>query len=420
VSGPRPAYDRAVARGAAALDDVRAGDKVFVSSGCAEPGLLVGEIVERAHDGRLPACELYMMFGGSSGRLHDAAGPGHRVVTVTATPASGPSFFPWTIHQTARLLQEDRLRFDVAVLQTSPPDASGRLSLGISVDFAADAVRQARLIVAEVNEQMPRTFGADGVEVDRLDGAVEVDRPLLQRQVPASSESSRAVAEHVAPLIPDGATIEIGVGRVMSDVLRSLAGHRDLGLHTGLLVDEMVELIDAGVITNRRKSTLTGVSVANQVRGTDRTYRFLHENPTVEVRPARFTHDAAVLAQLPAFHAINSALQVDLMGRVNSEMRGGQRVSSTGGLGDFVRSAAGRVDGRSIIALSAVGRSGASRIVPVLADAASVTLAADLADVVVTEFGVANLRGLMPDQRAAAMIAIADPRHRDALSASVA
>jgi 4-hydroxybutyrate CoA-transferase len=411
----RGSYDLALGRGTDALTDIRDGDRVFVSGGCAEPAAIVDALVGRARTGALPPCELYMMFGGTSGRLAEIAGPRHRVVSITATPSSGSEFFPWTIHQTARLLAADDLRFDVALLHTSEPDERGRASLGISVDFAHDAFRQARTVVAEVNRRMPRTAGDNTVDARRFDGAVAVDRALRERRSPEPSTRSQEIARHVAALIPDGATVEFGVGRVMADVVRALAGHHDLGLHTGLLTDEMVELIDAGVITGLRKPSFAGVAIANQVRGTERLYRYLDDNPRVQIVPARYTHDPAVLHALPDFHAVNSALQVDLMGRVNGEFRGGERVSSTGGLGDFVRAAVQCPGGHSIIALGATESSGRSRIVAALPSPDAVTLTADLADVVVTEFGVAHLRGRTPRERAAALIEIAHPDHRDSL-----
>lgn len=412
-------YQQARAAGLAALDGVRPGSRVFISSACAEPATVVAELVRRAEAGELRDVSSFMMLGGSSGALLAAAREGHQIVAITASTKWASDFFPWTIYQTSDLMRRGELHFDVAVIHTTPPDEDGLMSLGVSVDFARQAVEQARIVIAEVNPRMPYTLGDSHVHVSQVDGLVEVNYPLAEEVPAPSSATARAVAGHVLTHVPDGATIEVGVGRIMTAVLGALTARNELGLHTGLLIEPMVDLIESGNITNSRKTRDRGVSVANQGRGRQRLYDFVHRNPAVHFMPASYTHSPAVLTNLPDFRAINSALEVDLMGRVNAEVRDGRRVSSTGGLGDFARAAAYGPGGRSVIALASTADGGAaSRIVPRL-DAGAVTLTADLADLVVTEHGSAVLRGKRPHERALALLAIADPRHRDWLTDSL-
>jgi 4-hydroxybutyrate CoA-transferase len=272
--------------------------------------------------------------------------------------------------------------------------------------------------VAQVNARSPRTLGDCFIHASEIDAAIEVSTELVEFGVEPADDQGRRIAEHVLELVPDRSTIEMGVGAVMTAILEGLADRAELGLHTGLIIEPMVALIEAGVITNQWKGVDQGVSVANQCRGSRRLYDFLDDNPAVSMRPARYTHDPRVLGSLRNFRAINSAIEVDLLGQVNSEFVGGRRISSSGGLADFVR-AGQNVDGaRSIIALRSTTRSGEqSRIVPRLLD--GVTVTADLADVVVTENGIADLRGLPADRRARALIEIADVRFRDQLQGAV-
>ena len=424
----RAAYAAAKRRGMEALNDVRPGDRMFVSSACAEPQLVVAELVERSEAGRLSGTVAYQMFHGSTHRLLQLAGQhGNRVVGITGSArlanhvSGGATYMPWTIFQTASLLRTGQLRFDVAIVQASPPDRRGYLSLGISVDFALDACRQARLVFAEVNDQVPHTSGDGRLHCSQVHALIEASYPLLEMPPGVPDDSARQVAANVLSFIPDGATIEIGVGKIMSAVLDAMSVRNDLGLHTGLFIEEMVPLIEKGTINNAKKGFDRGVSVANQVRGRRRTYAFLDGNAAVELRSASYTHAPQVLAELPAFRAINSALEVDLYGRVNSEILRGRRVASTGGLGDFVRAARYGRESRSIIALSATADGGSiSRIVASLAAPEAVTLTPDLADVVVTEFGAAELSDKTPAERAEALIAIAAPQHRAELIGAAA
>jgi 4-hydroxybutyrate CoA-transferase len=418
-------YQKALIAGGAWLKSLRPGDHVFLGSACGEPAALIARLIEGVQTGAVRGLTAYQMMRGGDRRLVSAAGPDLHLVGLTYHPDLGEavehgyaSFLPISIYEIARSIDEGRLKFDVALIQTSPPDPDGNMSLGVSVDFAAQAVRQSRLVVAQVNDRSPRTLGDCCIHASEIDAAIEVSSELVEFGVEPSDDQGRRISEHVLELVPDRSTIEMGVGAVMTAILEGFKNRAELGLHTGLIIEPMVALIEAGVITNQWKGIDRGVSVANQCRGSRRLYDFLDDNPQVSMRPARYTHDPGVLASLRNFRAINSAIEVDLLGQVNSEFVGGRRMSSSGGLTDFVK--AGQVvDGaRSIIALRSTTRRGdRSRIVPSLTD--GVTLTADLADVVVTENGIADLRGLPADKRARALIEIADERFRDQLAGAV-
>jgi 4-hydroxybutyrate CoA-transferase len=414
---------RATRRGRNWIKLVRSGDALFFSSAAGEPATLIDQFVDAASAGSLPSVTAYQMLRGGGLRLRAAASEKIKIIGLTAGEMGDAiergvgSFLPLGIYQLAQAIASRQLRFDVAVVQTSPPDRRGYLSLGVSVDFAADVVRNSRTVIAEINERAPRTLGNSAIHISEITAAVEVSRDLPETRESPIDDVARDVGRQVVELVSNGATIEIGVGSVMSAVLESLKQHRDLGLHTGLLTDPMVPLIEAGVISNRRKARDRGLSVANQARGTRRLYDFIHDNPGVSMQPATYTHSPIVLQSLVDFHAINAAIEVDLLGQANCEFVKGVRHSSVGGLLDFVR--AGRLnDGaRSIVVLKSTDRGGSiSRIVPRLDAGQGVTVTADLADMVVTEHGFADLRTLDVSQRRKALIAIAHPRHREDLA----
>ena len=345
--------------------------------------------------------------------------PSHRnrLIAIGAKSDIPIDFLPWTIWQTSQLIGSGELDFDVAIIHTTPPDANGYVSLGVSVDFAIQAVASAHTVLAEINPSMPYTSGENKVHVSQLTGAIEVNYPLPEEASPAPSPVTMRIGENVVRHVPDGATIEIGVGKALYGVVGALKQRNDLSLHTGLFSDTMIDLIESGTVTNTCKPIDKGLSVANQARGTQRLYRFVDHNPAVAFMPASYTHNPRILSQLPTFRAINTALEVDLMGRVNSEFRDDQRVASIGGLADFVRAARFNPEGHSIIALASTAKNGAvSRIVSQLGSAAHVTLTSELADLVVTEHGTAHLASKPPRERAEALIAIADPRHHEQLT----
>lgn len=315
--------------------------------------------------------------------------------------------------QVGRLLTEGRIRCDVALLMLSPAGSEGTHSLGCTVDYLDAAIATARTVIAEVSPRVPFTFGHDAVPVSRLDAVLESDR-LPFGAVPSKIGAiGCAIAAHVAALVEDGSTIQTGLGELPEAILDGLGGHRNLGLHSGILGDAAMALIERGVLTNARKPIDTGRSVTTTLVGSEALYTFAHRNPDILVRPSGYTHADVVLAQLPRFVAVNSAVEVDLTGQVNAEQAGRAIVGGIGGQADFARAASRSPGGCSIIALPATATSGASRIVARLSGPVT-TPRADV-DVVVTEHGTADLRGCTLVERQRRLIAIAAPEAREGL-----
>lgn len=310
-----------------------------------------------------------------------------------------------------RLFAQRLLPGDIGLVQVSPPGPDGVCSLGIGADYAADAVRHSRVLIAEINHRMPVTSGSPGIPVDRFAAVLETDRSLAEAPDRPPDEIDVAIAGHVAGLVEDGDTLQIGVGSLPAAVLDGLSGHRDLGIHSGMITDGVLRLVDKGVITGRHKEIDRGLVVTGTAIGSTELYTRLDEMP-VEFRPASYTHSAGVLARLGRLVSINSALEVDLTGQVGAEVARGRYLGGIGGQADF-SGAAARTGARSIIALRS-GAGSESTIVAALRGGVVTTARADV-DVVVTEHGVAHLRGCPLSERAARLAAVAAPEHRDEL-----
>jgi acyl-CoA hydrolase len=311
-----------------------------------------------------------------------------------------------------RLFADGSLPHDVGLIQVSPPDASGLCTLGVGVDYVADAIAHTPVLIAEINRQMPATSGTPRIPLDRFSAVIETDRPLLESPEHLPDDVDRLIASHVAGLIEDGDTVQLGVGSLPSAVLEQLTGHANLGMHSGMISDAVAKLVDAGVLTGAKKEIDTGVIVTGAALGSTALYERIASLP-VEFRAASYTHSPAVLAQLRSFVAINSAIEVDLTGQVGAEVRHGVYVGAVGGQADFSRAAA-NTGARSIIALRSRSR-GDSTIKPFLRGGTVTTARTDV-DHIVTEHGVASLRGTTLAERARRLLAIAAPEHRDELS----
>jgi 4-hydroxybutyrate CoA-transferase len=299
---------------------------------------------------------------------------------------------------------------DAVLIHCAPPDRDGYLSLGIAVGLALPAARTAPLVIAQVNRAMPRTRGNASLHRSQIDVWAEVDEPLLTYPPPEVGAIERAIGHHVARLVPDGATVQVGIGAIPQAVLEALVNHRDLALHS-LLVDASVDLVERGVATGSRKRVHRGRMDVAEAMGTRRLFDFVHDNPQVNMESSAFVHDPTVVARLDRFVAINSALEIDLTGQVTAESLGSRQVAGIGGQFDFVLGASRSAGGVAVIAMPSTGRDGAvSRIVPRLAPGAAVTTPRFLADWVVTEHGAAQLRGRNARERAAALLAVAHPR----------
>lgn len=326
----------------------------------------------------------------------------------------------WPVRYSALpdLLTHGDLSADVVLVQVSPPDDQGRHSLGLGDDYWSAALDTARTVIVEINDQVPFTYGARTLTRDDWTVAIHTSRRPGQIPAPEPDDRTRAVAAKVADLVPDGATLQFGIGALPEAVLGEILDrgeHRQLGIHSGIINDTAMDLVEAGIATGEQKSHDRGVAVAGLFGGTERLFRWAHRNLAVALRPTAYTHDAHVLATSHRLVAINAALEVDLTGQVNAEVAAGRYVGAVGGALDFLRGAAASDGGVPVVALPSTGR-GASRIVTELSGPVSTPRAEEL--VVVTEHGVADLRGASLSQRVERMIGIADPAHRAALDAS--
>lgn len=313
-------------------------------------------------------------------------------------------------------VMQHRVDDPLVVAAASPPDQHGYFSLGVSADYTASFIGRARLFL-EVTDHMPRTFGRNQVHVSQVVGWCRTDRPLVEVQPVVPTDLDRRIAESVAERIPDGAAIQTGIGAIPNAILVSLGEHRDLGIHTELLSDGVVDLIEAGVVNGVRKRLNRTKTVGTFALGTQRLNDFLHENTAVELHAVRYVNDPRIIAQEKNFVSINATLSVDFLGQCASETIGGSYYSSSGGQTDFARGAMYSDGGQGFVVLHSTTSKGGSRIVPQLAPGDVVTTPKNTVDKVVTEWGVAELRGASIRERTRRLIDIAHPDHRDALTA---
>jgi acyl-CoA hydrolase len=396
---------------------IRSGDTVAWGQACGEPLTLVEALLTQAAD--LPPTTWFVGINHSD-RLDETLPDHVQVASYTAAggnrrlaAAGRLDVLPAHYSTLPEVLTNGSYAVDVALVLVSPPDADGIHRLGAGEDYIAAAARCARVVLAEVNPRVPTTAGAAGFRRHELTAVVESNRPLAVAQPSGEpTPTMAAVARHVAGLIPDGATLQIGVGTLPTAILRELRGHRDLGLHSGLINDELARLIETGVITGRHKTADPGRHVAaTVVGGTDALARCASD-PTVAIRGIDYVHDPAVLAAQYQLYAVNGALEIDLTGQVNTEAIGDRYVGSVGGGLDFARGAV-RSGGHAVIALGSRSRAG-STITPRLSGPATIPRA-DV-DVVVTEHGVAHLAGVSLAERRRRLLAVCDPQLRDAVS----
>jgi acetyl-CoA hydrolase len=397
---------------------IRPGDAVVVGQACAEPLTLTEALA--AQRAAIGGCRVFLgpAFAGTFRPEHSD----HLVFTAYAASGANQALsragkldiLPCHYSALPRLFASGKRPADVVLLQVGPA-ATGGFNLGLANDHVVDAARRARVVIAELNDQVPDTPGSTLPADIRIDVLVRTSRPPAMLQPTPLGTIERRIAEHVAALVPDGATIELGIGALPDAVLAALSQHRDLGIHSGMIGEGALDLIERGVITNARKPFDRGVSIAGLLFGTRRLFDFAHRSTTLRLMPPHYTHGYDTLRQLPDFIAINSAIEVDLGGQVNGEMAGGVHVGAIGGQVDFMRGAVAAPRGRSIIAMPATAKGGTvSRIVARLGDAVVTSLRSDM-DAVVTEHGVAELDGCSLAERARRLIAIAAPPFREGL-----
>jgi acyl-CoA hydrolase len=416
-------YHRKLCTADEAVRLVRSGDRVYLHEGCGTPLPIIEALLRRALDLRNVELVHMLTFGPADytrpeyeGHFrHNAFFMGGNV--RDAVNDGRADYTPVFLSEIEGLFTSGQMPLDVAVIQTSPPDSHGFLSLGTSIDCGLTAARCARNVIAEVNSQMPRSYGDTFLHVSQVSALVETSRPLLELAGEPSTPVQERIAGLVASLIPDGATLQTGIGGIPDAVLRFLRDRRDLGVHSEMCSDGIIDLVESGVITNDRKRIHRGKIVAGFVLGTRRLFEFMHENPIFEFHPTSYVNDPFVIAQNDNMVAINSAIQVDLTGQVCADSIGTRPYSGFGGQVDFVRGAARSKGGRPIIALQSTAKNGTvSRIAPVLSPGAGVVTSRADVHYVVTEHGIAYLHGKTLRERAEALIAIADPKFRGELT----
>lgn len=398
---------------------LRSGDTIWWNQGTAEPLTLTQALVEQR--ATLGQCSVFLGITNSSTLQpehtdhlsflsYGALGQNQRLLL-----AGKLDVIPCNYSQLPALITGGAIACDVVLLHLSAPGPNGKPSLGIANDYLLSAARRARVVIAEINDQMPWTYGSEALDDIRIDAVVRSSRPLLEVPPSRVGDIESRIAEHVAPFINDGATLEAGTGAIPDAILASLMNRRNLGIHSGMIGDSTVDLIESGAVTNARKAIDIGLTTAGVLLGTQRLYRFADRNPSLNLQPASYTHGLSTLVKLDGFTAINSAIQVDLTGQVNAEMLKGKYRGAIGGQGDFVRGALAAKNGRSIIALPSTASNGTISRIAVALNQGVVTTPRSDADVVVTEWGAAQLRAQTLKERMRRMIAIAHPDHREQL-----
>jgi 4-hydroxybutyrate CoA-transferase len=410
---------------AEAVAGIRSGQSVYVHGASATPSVLLDALVARApelEDVRVvhlhcegPGPHLAPAMAGHFRHLALFIGPNARAAVNDGRAEYVPAFLSDVPH----LFRERVIPLDAVLINVTQPDAHGFCSLGTAVEATLAAIESATTVIAQLNRAMPRTLGDAFVHIDAIHLGVEVDVPPYEYAAPDIGDLERQIGSFVADLVPDGAVIQMGIGAIPGAVGACLVNKRDLGVHTEMFTDVMVDLVESGAVNGSRKELDRGKIVTAFMMGTPRLYRFADDNPMVQLRPVDYTNDTAVIRRLRRMTAINSAIEVDLTGQVCADSIGYRLYSGIGGQMDFVRGAALAPEGRAIIALPSSAADGAqSRIVAVLHEGAGVVTTRGHVQTVVTEFGVAELYGRSIAERARALIAIAHPRFRDALTAA--
>lgn len=407
---------------AQAAKAIKSGDTIYIHSNAAAPEILLDAMVARAHELK-DVTILHILTLGKADYVKKEYSDSFKVHALFIGPnvreavnEGRAEYMPVFLGEIPNLFESGDVPVDVCLIQVSPPDAHGYCSYGVSVDCTIAARKRARVVIAEVNKQMPRTLGRSFVHVSRLDYIVETDRPLPELKPTVPTEVEEAIGRHVASLVEDEATIQLGIGAIPDAVLRCLTNKRNLGVHSEMLSDGIVDLIELGVVTNDAKTILPGKVAVSFVMGTRRLYEFVDNNPIVEFQTSDFINDPFVISRNHKMTAINSALQVDITGQVVSDSIGSYLYSGFGGQVDFIRGASRSKGGKAIIALPSTAKNGAvSRICVCLAPGSGVVTSRADVHYVVTEYGVAQLYGRTLKERTQALIRIAHPEFRQNL-----
>ena len=401
---------------------IHSGQRVVLGHACGEPRVVLDSLLKRAHE--LKEVEIvHMVARGESLYCLPEYAQSFRhnglfigATTKQAVAEGRADYTPCFFSEIPSLFRNNILPVDVAMIVVSPPDENGYVSLGISVDYTKQAAMSAKTVIAEVNEHMPRTGKNSLLHIGDIDCFVLSDMPLYELNPPEITATENTIGGHISELIRDGDCLQLGIGAIPDAVLSFLQDKKDLGIHTEMISDGVMGLVKKGVINGHRKQVHTGKIVLTFIMGTSELYRWVDNNPEIEAYPVDYTNDPFVIAQNDNAVSINSAISVDLMGQVAADTIGPVQFSGVGGQVDFVRGAARSRGGRSIIALPATAKNGSvSRIVPTLWQGQAVTTSRNDVDYVVTEYGIAHLKGRTCANRAKSLINIAAPDFRDHL-----
>lgn len=426
MSMPVPDWRNRAVDADTAVAPMRSATNVFVQGAAATPTPLIEALARRTDVEGVRLYHLHLQ--GPVPFIEPALAGRFRCVSLftganmrAAVNDGRADHVPIFLSEVPSLFAGGQVVLDAAIVQLSPPDRHGFCSLGTSVDTARAAVDHARLVIAEINERMPRTHGNTLVPFARIDRFVHTDRPLHDTPPEPETPEVARIAEQVAMLVRDGATLQMGIGAIPDAVLSRLGDRQDLGVHSEMFSDRLVDLVATGAVTNRRKRLFSNRIVTSFVAGTRRTFDFVDDNPLVEFHPCDRTNDPIAIQQNPGVTAINSALEVDLSGQICADSLGHRIVSGIGGQLDFMRGAARSPDGVPIIALPSTAKQGTiSRIVPALTPGAGVVTSRGHVHWIVTEYGAVNLHGISLRERAERLIAIAHPDHRAELRQAAA
>lgn len=404
-----------------AVSIVKSGDRVFFQGAAMTPNVLIDALCDRYKEvNNVNIVQIHTH--GNTRYLQEPYNESFYLSSLfvgdntrKGVNAESGDYIPVFLSEIGRFFRQDILPLDVAFIQVSPPDKHGYCSLGVSVDVTLPAIETAKKVVAQINPHVPRTHGDGIIHISNINYAVEVDEPIYSAQMGTFSDVEATIGKHVAGLVEDGATLQMGIGNIPNAVLHNLTNHQRLGIHTEMFSDGILPLIEKGVITGEEKVIKTGKIVTCFALGSQKLYDFIDDNPNVHFKEAAYTNDTALIRQNPKVTAINSAIEIDLTGQVCADSIGMYQYSGVGGQMDFIRGASLSEGGKPIIAMPSTTNKGISKITPFLKEGASVTTTRAHVHYVVTEYGVVNLYGKGLKERAKALISIAHPDHREFL-----
>ena len=410
-----------------AASHVNNNDYIVVPSGVGEPPALLTALSDRRHSlqnvvvSQILALRKYAYLDPATTANIRHVSYFYGPATRAGGQAGWVDFVPSYFSEMPQLIERGLLPADVVFSMASPMDAHGYFSISLGADYTVAAIAKARAVVLEVNPNVPFAYGNCHVHISQVTALVESSEPIMEVGLPKIGPVQLAIGKYVADMIPDGATLQIGFGGIPDAVVMQLTGKHDLGIHTEMIGDGIMTLIESGTVTNRRKNYLPGKSVATFALGSAKLYRYMDRNPALEMHPVNFTNDPFLASQNDNLHAINATLQIDLLGQCGSESLGQAPYSGTGGQTDFVRAANRSRGGKAFIVLPSTAKNDSiSRIVPTLSPGTHVSTSKNDINYVVTEFGVAQLRGKSAGQRAKELIGIAHPNFRAELTAAAA